>query len=111
MEIGQDIAFSGNEITAVATMSDIVAFGVAEGLKQCGKSVPNDISIIGFDNLPDCEFMTPKITSVAQDYEEKAKKASEYLFRMIDGEKDLTVDERLPIRVAERQSVKDIMIG
>ncbi len=108
MEIGQDIAFSGDEITAVATMSDVVAFGVVEGLKQCGKSVPNDISIIGFDNLPDCEFMTPKITSVAQDYEEKAKKASEYLFRMIDGEKDLAVDERLPIRVVERQSVRNL---
>ncbi len=108
MEIGQDIAFSNKGITAVATMSDVVAFGVAEGLKQCGIRVPYDVSIIGFDNLPDCEFMTPKITSVAQDFDWKAQKATEYLFRIIRGEKDMILDDRLPIRVAERQSVRNM---
>ncbi len=108
MEIGQDIAFSNKGITAVATMSDVVAFGVAEGLKQCGIRVPYDVSIIGFDNLPDCEFMTPKITSVAQDFDWKAQKATEYLFRIIRGEKDMVMDDRLPIRVAERQSVRNL---
>ena len=108
MEIGQNIAFSNKGITAVATMSDVVAFGVAEGLKQCGIRVPQDISIIGFDNLPDCEFMTPKITSIAQDFDWKAKKATEYLFHIIEGDKDMVLDDRLPIQVAERQSVRDL---
>ncbi len=106
MEVGQDIAFSNRGITAVATMSDVVAFGIAEGLKQCGVRVPYDISVIGFDNLPDCEFMTPKMTTIAQDFEWKAEKAAEYLFRIIDGERDMALDDRLPIRVVERQSVR-----
>ncbi|MBE5858826.1 MAG: LacI family transcriptional regulator [Butyrivibrio sp.] len=109
MEIGQDIAFSNRGITAVATMSDVVAFGVSEGLKQCGIRVPYDVSIIGFDNLPDCEFMTPKMTTIAQDYDWKAEKASEYLFRIINGEKDMVLDDRLPIRVVERQSVRNLL--
>jgi LacI family transcriptional regulator len=108
MQIGQDIAFTNGQYTAVACMSDIVAFGVTEGLKQCGLRIPYDISVIGFDNLPDCDFMTPKLTSVAQDFELKAKKAGDYLFEMIDGDKDLVVDDKLPIRVVERQSVRNL---
>ena len=108
MQIGQDIAFGGGQYTAVACMSDIVAFGVTEGLRQCGLRIPYDISVMGFDNLPDCDFMVPKLTSVAQDFELKAGRAGDYLFRMIDGERDLVVDERQPIRVVERQSVRDL---
>ncbi len=106
VQIGQDIAFGQGEYTAIACMSDIVAFGVIEGLKQCGLRVPYDMSVIGFDNLPDCEFMSPKLTSVAQDFEWKAKKASDYLFKMIEDKSILVADERQPIRVVERQSVR-----
>ena len=109
VEIGQDIVFSNNGYTAVATMSDIVAFGIVEGLQQCGLRVPYDISVIGFDNLPDCDFMTPKLTTVAQDFEWKAKRASDYLFRMIGGESDFKVDDKQPIRVVERQSVRNLL--
>ncbi|WP_029232914.1 LacI family DNA-binding transcriptional regulator [Butyrivibrio sp. VCB2006] len=109
VQVGQDIAFGGGDYTAVACMSDIVAFGVIEGLKQCGLRVPYDMSVVGFDNLPDCEFMSPKLTSVAQDFEWKARKASEYLFKMIEEKSNLVVDERQPIRVMERQSVKNLL--
>jgi LacI family transcriptional regulator len=106
VQVGQDIAFGGADITAIACMSDIVAFGVIEGLKQCGIRVPYDVSVIGFDNLPDCELMPPKLTSVAQDFEWKAKKASDYLFRMIEEKCVLVADEKQHIRVVERQSVR-----
>ena len=109
MEVGQNIGFSGMGFTAVACMSDIVAFGVIEGLSQCGLRIPYDVSVIGFDNLPNCEYMTPKLTSVAQNFDVKADKAWEYLSRMINGEKDLVVDERLPIRVVERFSVRNLL--
>lgn len=106
--VGQDIAFGGGDYTAIACMSDIVAFGVVEGLKQCGLRVPYDMSVIGFDNLPDCEFMSPKLTSIAQDFEWKARKASKYLFKMIADKSTLVADERQPIKVIERQSVKNL---
>ncbi|WP_408070759.1 LacI family DNA-binding transcriptional regulator [Butyrivibrio sp. JL13D10] len=109
VEVGQDLVFSNNGYTAVATMSDIVAYGVIEGLSQCGIRVPFDMSVVGFDNLPDCDVMTPKLTSVAQDFVWKAEKAGEYLFRMIGGEKDLVADIRQPIRVCERHSVRNLL--
>lgn len=105
---GQDIAFNNKGYTAIAAMSDIVAFGVIEGLTQCGIKVPTDISVLGFDNLPNCEYMTPKLSSISQDFDQKANRACDYLFRMLDGEKNLVENERLPIRVVERQSVKNV---
>ncbi|MCR5343272.1 MAG: LacI family transcriptional regulator [Butyrivibrio sp.] len=107
MQVGQDIAFGGGGYTAVACMSDLVAFGVVEGLKQCGMKVPNDVSVIGFDNLNHCELVTPKLTSIAQDIGLKAQRAGDHLFKMIGGA-DFVFDERLPIRVVERQSVRNL---
>lgn len=109
IKVGQDLAFS-NGYTAAATFSDIAAFGVIEGLRQCGKSVPEDLSVIGFDDLPESDFLTVKLTTIAQDFEKKANTASEYLFRMIEGERELCADERLAIRVVERQSVRGLNI-
>ena len=106
--VGQDIGINSGDFTAIACMSDIVAFGVIEGLKQCGIRVPYDMSVIGFDNLPDCELMTPKLTSVAQDFEWKARKAGDYLFKMIESGVQITADEKQHIRVYERQSVRSL---
>ncbi|MCR5402747.1 MAG: LacI family transcriptional regulator [Butyrivibrio sp.] len=109
VEVGQNISFSGMGFTAAAAMSDIVAIGLIEGLNQCGLRVPQDISVIGFDNLPSCEYTTPKLTSIAQSFDAKAEKAWEYLYRMISGERDIVADERLPVRVAERFSVRNLL--
>ena len=105
---GQNLALGGEDYTAIAAMSDVVAMGLGEGLTQCGVRVPDDISVIGFDNIPEGDLMTPKLTTIEQDYRKKAERAAEYLFRMIDGEKDLVVNESLSIRLKERQSVKTI---
>ncbi len=108
ISVGQEIAYDPAHYTAVATMSDVVALGVSEGLRLFGMRLPEDRSVIGFDNLPQAEYAAVRLTTVAQDFEGKARLAGDYLFRMIDGEKDLAVDEHLPIRVIERQSVADI---
>jgi LacI family transcriptional regulator len=108
VKIGQDIVFSGKGYTAVATMSDIVAYGVIEGLRQCGVSVPEDISVIGFDNLPESEYMSPKLTTIAQDFDDKAKAAAEAMFRMVGKNEKFAEDLRMPIKVVERQSVKSL---
>ncbi len=107
VKVGQDIALSGKGYTAAATMSDIVAFGLIEGMRQCGASVPEDMSVIGFDNLPESEYYTPKLTTISQDFDAKAKAAGEMLFDMIDG-KDEAKDIHLTVNVVERQSVRKI---
>ncbi len=106
--VGQDIAHDPRNYTAVATMSDVVALGVSEGMRQFGMHLPEDMSVIGFDNLPQAEYAAVRLTTVAQDFGAKAQMAGESLMRMIEGERDLVLDEHLPIRVIERQSVLEI---
>lgn len=107
VKVGQDIVFSGNGYTAVATMSDIVAFGLIEGMRQCGVSVPEDMSIIGFDNLPESEYFTPKLTTIAQNFSEKAQAAGDMMFDLIDGKSDVK-NVHLTVKVVERQSVRSV---
>lgn len=106
--IGQKIAISGIGFTAVAAMSDIVAFGIIEGLRLCGKNVPNDISVIGFDDLPECRYSYPKLTTVSQNLDEKVRLVGENLFEMIRNKELLVVNEKVDVKIVERQSVKDI---
>ena len=106
--VGNDIALSGKGYTAVATMSDIVAFGLIEGIKQCGFSVPDDISVIGFDNLAEGEYVYPKLTTISQDINEKANAAGRGMFEILEGNKDYTADIHLPVQIIERQTVRQL---
>ncbi|MBE5918327.1 MAG: LacI family transcriptional regulator [Pseudobutyrivibrio ruminis] len=106
--VGNDIALSGKGYTAVATMSDIVAFGIIEGMKQCGLSVPDDISVIGFDNLAEGEYVNPKLTTISQDINEKANAAGRGMFEILEGNKDYTADIHLPVQIIERQTVRQL---
>lgn len=104
---GQKIATAPIKFTAVAVMSDIVAFGVIEGLRLCGLSVPGDVSVIGFDNLPECQYSSPKLTTISQNLSRKAKLVGESLFKMIR-EEPVTTAETIDVEIIERQSVRDL---
>lgn len=108
VELGRRIALSPIPFTAVAAMADIMAFGIMEGLRREGKRVPEDVSVIGFDDLLECQYTYPKLTTISQDTERKAQKAGEVLVRMIrDGEKS-ELSHRNDVKVMERDSVLDI---
>ncbi|MPM83287.1 Catabolite control protein A [bioreactor metagenome] len=47
-------------------ISDILALGAIYGARECGLDVPNDVSILGFDNLEYSEMMVPQISTVNQ---------------------------------------------
>lgn len=105
---GQQIAMSEQKFTAVAVMSDIVAFGVMEGLRLCGLNVPRDVSVIGFDNLPECQYSNPKLTTVSQNVAKKALAVGETLFRLIREEETGAIQARMDVEIIERQSVKNL---
>ena len=108
VEVGKKIAASPIPFTAVAVMSDITAFGVMEGLRLGGKRVPEDGSVIGFDNLLECQYTYPKLTTISQNIELKAEKVGDLLLRMIQGEEIEAGMERNDVEVVERDSVLDI---
>lgn len=58
---------------AVFTANDAMAVGFLESAREAGYSFPDDIALIGYDNLPICEYHYPKITSVDTDYSRLAE--------------------------------------
>lgn len=111
VEAGKKIGFSDLKFTAVVSMSDILAFGIMEGLRLCGLNIPDDVSIIGFDNLSECRYSNPQLTTVSQNLEQKAFLAGECLFRMIREKKKIVTNEIVDVEIIERQSVKQMIVS
>ncbi|RJX26629.1 MAG: LacI family transcriptional regulator [Acholeplasma sp.] len=70
---------------AVCSVSDLMAIGAINYLYNHGFSVPGDVSVIGFDDLQVCEIVTPKLTTIRQDYEAFGELACDTLLGMIEG--------------------------
>jgi DNA-binding LacI/PurR family transcriptional regulator len=90
--------------TAVVAMSDIMAIGVMREALQAGLCIPEDLSVIGFDDIPQAAWVTPPLTTIAQPLTRKGRLAAEMLLKTIQGELD-PVHHVLPTRLILRESV------
>lgn len=99
-----------NRPTAVIAMSDIVAIGCILYFNEHSIKVPDDISVVGFDNIIESQLITPALTTVDQPAQAKGYLASEALFRMINGEALGSTHMEIPFSIIERQSLKEVKI-
>ncbi|MFJ4620296.1 LacI family DNA-binding transcriptional regulator [Streptomyces sp. NPDC088812] len=90
--------------TAVFVCSDHMALGVYEALAERGARVPRDVSVVGFDDLPESRWTTPALTTVRQPLAEMAATALRLLVRMMDGERPEGTRTELSTRLVERAS-------
>jgi len=67
--------------TAILAMSDVMALGALDYAAANGIGVPDELSVIGFDNIPDAALAVPPLTTVAQPMVEKGRRAAEMVFR------------------------------
>jgi LacI family transcriptional regulator len=88
---------------AILCLSDVVALGVLFGLQAQGVSVPNDISLVGIDDLPSSAVAVPAITTVHLPVAQMGKHAAVALADWISVQKR-PEPERLEARLVERQS-------
>ncbi|MGW5636719.1 LacI family DNA-binding transcriptional regulator [Streptomyces sp. NPDC003832] len=72
--------------TAVFAASDLQALGAFEALRERGRAIPDDISVVGFDDLPVARWTHPALTTVRQPLQDMASMAANTLLRIIDGE-------------------------
>jgi LacI family transcriptional regulator len=71
--------------TAIFAASDEQAFGVAEAARVTGRRIPEDLSVVGFDDLPISRWFSPPLTTVRQPLAEMGRTAAVMLAAMIDG--------------------------
>jgi len=72
--------------TAVVAMSDIIAIGVIDAATQKGVKVPEELSVIGFDDISISKLINPALTTMSQPIQLKGKLAAENLVRCIEGD-------------------------
>jgi LacI family transcriptional regulator len=69
--------------TAVFAANDMMALGTIHALQSANLKVPEDVSVIGFDNIDQCTYSVPQLTTVSVDIGLTAKVAAANLFRLI----------------------------
>lgn len=107
MELARDIVENHMPVTAIVTTADILAIGAVKGIKSEGRKIPEDYSIIGFDDISICDYISPGLTTVKQQISEKGIEAMKMLANVMKGVKDQK-DLILPVHIVERDSVKSI---
>ena len=70
--------------TALFAMSDSVAVGAIRALQDLGKTVPGDVSVVGFDGIDLCRFTVPRLTTVEQPVDEIARRSVNLLLDMME---------------------------
>ncbi|MGI8457025.1 MAG: LacI family DNA-binding transcriptional regulator [Propionibacteriaceae bacterium] len=90
--------------TAIFACSDDMAFGVIQAARRRGLRVPADLSVVGFDDLPEARWCYPPLTTVRQPIEAMAAEALRMVLRMRRGEQLLAGRVELPTALVVRQS-------
>jgi DNA-binding LacI/PurR family transcriptional regulator len=90
--------------TAVFAESDVIAIGALEGAESMNRRVPDDVAIVGFDDIPEAHWVRPRLTTVAQYPAEMGRKLAMALFDRIGGEDRERRVFQVPCRLIERES-------
>jgi len=90
--------------TAVFVCSDVMALGAYAALAERGLRVPDDVSVVGFDDLPEARWAAPALTTVRQPLSEMAATALRLLVRMMAGERPEGTRTELSTRLVVRAS-------
>lgn len=76
---------AGNpDVTAVFVGNDQMALGLLRALHERGVRVPEDISVVAFDDIPEAEFMLPPLTTIRQDFDEVGRRSMATLLALLD---------------------------
>jgi DNA-binding LacI/PurR family transcriptional regulator len=82
-EVLQSLLKSGAEFTGLVVANDQMALGAIAALNEVNLGVPQDISVVGFDDIPEAAYYLPALTTVYQDFSALGKQAVEYLLSLM----------------------------
>ena len=82
---GQELLDRDDRPTAIFAGSDLQALGVLEAMRQLGLRAPDDVSIVGYDDIPLATWVSPRLTTVHQPLRRMAEEATRLVIRMREG--------------------------
>jgi LacI family transcriptional regulator, galactose operon repressor len=108
-EMAKKLLAQHRRVTAVFAANDAIAFGVIRAVFEAGLSIPEDISLIGFDNVELASIVRPPLTTVDQPKYEMGQAAVEILLRLAAHPDNRIPEHRLfGLRLVERQSCRPL---
>lgn len=105
-EMAKRLMDESPDVTAILAMHENLAHGVFRYLKESGRRVPRDVSLIGLGDLNGFTMCDPNITVVDQPYEQIGEQAARRLLHMLDNREDKTQSMKLPPKLIERESIQ-----
>lgn len=102
--LGYELA-KRDDFTAIFATADILAAGIISGLHKAGKRVPEDVSIVGFDDLNIARLTSPPLTSVHQNVVQRGSLAAEMLISVLEKDSSAPRNIVMPVSLVERGSV------
>lgn len=94
--------------TAVFAMNDLMAAGFMDAALDDHKRIPEDISVIGFDNRQECRFTRPRLTTVDIPLELMGQEAGKLILELINGQKEVEKKIILPCSFIEKNSAAEL---
>lgn len=107
-EVTQALLDLAKPPTAIFASSDLTAFGAIEAVRNRGLSIPDDMSIIGFDDVPEAAWGHPALTTVRQPLREMGRLATQTLLKFIDDPTRPMERLELPTELIIRESCRSI---
>jgi LacI family transcriptional regulator len=94
--------------TAIFASNDMSAIGVYQVAGEFGLQIPDDLSVVGFDNLRETEFLQPALTTISQFIPEMGYLATELVVKLIKGEEFEDKVHKIPTRLVVRESCRAV---
>jgi DNA-binding LacI/PurR family transcriptional regulator len=93
--------------TAVFASNDLMAMGLMAALRERGLSVPGDVSLVGFDDVPEAAYLYPPLTTVRQDFAALGELMMQKVLLALEEDEPATPDTPLPTRLVVRESTRE----
>jgi LacI family transcriptional regulator len=97
---------NGLDVTAIACHNDVTAIGVMHALRESGRRIPEDVSVIGCDDIAAASWVTPTLTTLVQSKADYGRLAVEHVAAILDDPAHTAIGEtiRLPMTLCVRGS-------
>jgi DNA-binding LacI/PurR family transcriptional regulator len=104
----RELLNAGRRFTAIVAANDQIALGAMEALWEAGFQIPDDVSVVGFDNMPESKFFRPPLTTVNHDFDLLSGVSLRQVIQAIADPKVPRVHHKIAPELVIRQSVGPI---
>ena len=96
---------SGNpDVTGVFVANDQMALGLLRAMHEAGRRIPDQLSVVGFDDIPEAAYFQPPLTTVRQDFIEMGRRSLTLLLRTIETGRRVSGGSLVPPELIVRAS-------